>query len=685
MTERRTTAIAAGLFAASVALAASGTWVHLQVADTPLPPATEGSESPAFLWAMLCFTGVGAVVASRRPANPIGWLLLAEGLLWQLNRPAGDLRTYLEVTQGGLRGAAVAAWVFDVVWIAPACALPLIFLLFPSGRVPSPRWRVALGALAVGTALLGVAIGFRPGPFTTSPRIDNPVGVPALGPAAAGLETAGNVLVAATFVAGLASLVVRYRRSDVTTRQQLKWLALAVGVIVAAWSTANVLEALGAADPKTVGAVRTLPLLLVPIACGVAVLKYRLYDIDLVINKLFVYGGLAGAIIALYVAVVVGAGAVIGSQSEPNLALSVAATATAALAFDPARRGLQRLAGRAVYGRRATPYEALASMTRRVSAGYLATDALEAMARSIAQATGGRGEVWVAGADGLRRSACWPPPGGGVVAPAPLRDPLEVAGRDGTFPVRRRDQVLGALTVTKARGEPIRPAEQRLLADLADSAAYVLENARLVNELRSSRQRLVTAQDNERRRVERDLHDGAQQRLLELSLTLGRVERQIASDRGGAAATLAEADHQLRQALAELRDLARGIHPAILTEHGLEAAVESLAARAPLPVELDVAVGRRLDPTVESTTYFVASEAVTNVVKHARQARARITIGLTADALEVEIVDDGAGGADPHGSGLRGLADRVAALDGRFEVTSEPGRGTRVRAVLPCA
>ena len=684
MTHRRAARVATGLFALSVALAVMGTWLAVRVAGTTPPPGTESDlRSPVFSSLLLGFTSVGALVAARRPSNSIGWLLLGQGLLWQLNQAAGDLRIYAAFTRPGFPGAAAATWAHEVLWILPVGALPLTFLVFPSGRLPSPRWRVPVAAVVVGTVLLGIALGLGPGPLANNTDVDNPVGIDALGPAVAALLTAGNLLVAMAFVAGLASLVVRYRSSGAVTRQQLKWMALAVGVIVVAWGVANVMEATGTVGDA--GNIRTLPLLLVPAACGIAVLKYRLYDIDLVVNKLLVYGGLTAFIVVLYVAVVVGMGSVVASTGEANLALSVAATAAAALAFDPARRVLQRLAGLAVYGRRATPYEALASMTRRVSAGYATDDVVERMARSIAEATGGQGEVWITRGGTLSRSACWPA-SGEVPAPAvPLAHPVAIPGRDATFPVRHNHQVLGALTVARDRGEPITGTEHRLLADLAYSAAFVLENVRLVEELRSSRQRLVAAQDVERRRVERDLHDGAQQRLLELSLTLRRAERQVAGAASGeVTTTLADADEQLRQALSELRDLARGIHPAILTEQGVEAAVESLAARLAIPVELDVRVGHRLDPALESTTYFVTSEALANIVKHAGDARARITINLVADVLEVEIADDGAGGADPGGSGLQGLADRVAALDGRFNVVSEPGQGTRVRAVLPC-
>jgi signal transduction histidine kinase len=487
-------------------------------------------------------------------------------------------------------------------------------------------------------------------------------------------------LLIASAIAAVASLVVRFRSGSRAVRLQLKWVIVGFALVLLALVTANVLEGLGA-DARTLGLVRTLPLVLVPLTCGVAILRHRLFDIDLVISKLVVYGLLASGIVVLYVAVVVGVGQLVGAGEEPNVALAVTAAALAALAFDPARRGLQQMTNRAVYGTRATPYETLAAMSRHVGSWHEPAQLLERMAHAISAATGGRGEVWVAGSTGLTRAAVWPAASGLGVESSTLQGRRSDAER--VYPVRHGGLELGALTVTKPNGEIFSSAEHRLLIDLAGSAAFVLENARLVDEVRASRQRLVATQDTERRRVERDLHDGAQQRLLELALTLRRAEREIGE--GPAADTVAAALQQLQQALAELRDLARGIHPAILTQQGLAAALESLVVRSPVAVELDVAIDGRLEPSVESTAYFVVSEALTNVTKHAGDVDSvRVSVRDVDGELEIDVRDDGLGGADDHGAGLQGLADRVAALDGRFEVVSPVGTGTRLRAVLPC-
>src|SRR5262245_1985013 len=235
--------------------------------------------------------------------------------------------------------------------------------------------------------------------------------------------------------------------------------------------------------------------------------------------------------------------------------------------------------------------------------------------------------------------------------------------------------------------------EPDLVRAVAASAALALENERLeaelrarLDELQSSRARLVEVSMFERRRLERDLHDGAQQRLVALSLQLGLAHRSLESGDGrGAMSMLDAARDELTRALEELRELARGIHPAVLTDRGLEAALEALAERAPLPVSLDQMPAERLPASVEAAAYFVVAEALTNVAKYAGASSAEVRIGRNGGYAVVEVHDDGVGGADPAtGTGLRGLADRLAALDGRLEVHSPPGEGTTVRAEVPC-
>ena len=241
--------------------------------------------------------------------------------------------------------------------------------------------------------------------------------------------------------------------------------------------------------------------------------------------------------------------------------------------------------------------------------------------------------------------------------------------------------------------DPVLLERRALLAATAAAARLALENERLqaelraqLGELRVSRARIVSAGDEERRRLERDLHDGAQQRLLSLGLALQLARAKLGPDANGAAELLAEADDELRAALDELRELARGIHPAVLTEHGLSAALRSLAERSPVPVTIGELPEQRLPAPTEAAAYFLVSEALTNVAKYAHASRVRVRVAHDHERVLVDVDDDGVGGADPaRGSGLRGLADRVHALDGDLELESEPGCGTHLRAEIPCA
>jgi signal transduction histidine kinase len=239
--------------------------------------------------------------------------------------------------------------------------------------------------------------------------------------------------------------------------------------------------------------------------------------------------------------------------------------------------------------------------------------------------------------------------------------------------------------------DPALDDEHELLEAVGAAAGMALENARLqaelaarIEEVKGSRLRAIEAGQTERKRLERNLHDGAQQRLVALSLQLSLLERQL-KDNPGAGEQLGQAQRELAQSLEELRDLARGIHPAVLTGHGLAVALEQVAARAPVPVVLRVDVEERLAEPIEVAAYYVVTECLANLAKHAQASRAEVSIVRTGGEVVVECVDDGIGGADVDaGSGLRGLADRVEALGGRLRVWTPPGGGTRVRAEVPC-
>jgi signal transduction histidine kinase len=239
--------------------------------------------------------------------------------------------------------------------------------------------------------------------------------------------------------------------------------------------------------------------------------------------------------------------------------------------------------------------------------------------------------------------------------------------------------------VRKAPGDPLTPPERELTEDVARQAALLLRNVRLVEELRASRERIVAAQDDERRRLERDIHDGAQQQLVTLSLATRLAQSELPEDAPAALNDLLErAIDESKAALAELRELARGIHPRILTERGLPAAIRFLAERSPVPVTVEAETDGRLPEAIEATAYFAVSEALQNVAKYAKASRVTVTSARENGTLLVRVADDGVGGADPaKGSGLRGLVDRIDAVGGRLDVDSPPGEGTRVTVALP--
>jgi signal transduction histidine kinase len=251
-------------------------------------------------------------------------------------------------------------------------------------------------------------------------------------------------------------------------------------------------------------------------------------------------------------------------------------------------------------------------------------------------------------------------------------------------PIILGGRVWGALTAVWPAGVSLPQGAEHRVAAFTELVSHAIENAETRAELAASRARLVEAADEARRRIERDLHDGAQQRLVAAALELSLLDQRLERDPQGARAVLARAQEQLDCGLAELRDLARGIHPPVLTDRGLEAALDALVRRASVPVELCTAVPERLDASIEAAAYFLVSEALTNVAKHAQADEVKVDVTSTGGTLVVTIADNGVGGADPvRGSGLRGLVDRVNAVGGRMEVSSAPGNGTRLCAELP--
>lgn len=640
-----------------------------------------------FALAFLAYSAVGALIVGRRPDNRVGWIFLASGLGFHLWIFAWRYAAYgLLVRPGSLPATEAAAWLS--LWVgAVGFGLAFTFLpqLFPDGSLPPRRRRPVAWFTAAALLVWAFTWGTAPGPLDSFPQVDNPVGIAAVGRVNPGL---GWGLFVLAVLASAASLIIRYVRSAGVERRQIKWFAYAAALMGLALVATTI--ASEGWRPAAVAADVLFPVAVagMPIAAFLAIFKHDLYDLDLVVSRTITFSALAALITGVYVAVVAGVGAAVGTAGEFSLALAVLATAVVAVAFQPVRARVKRLANRLVYGLQATPYEVLAEFSRRMGGTLAAEDALPQMARIVGEGTGAiKAEVWLVVGGGLRRVASWPP--------EPDRPVVSLTG-DGlpalpetsrTVEVRRQEELLGVIALAMPPGRALTPTEDRLLADVAAQAGLVLSNVRLVEEVKASRQRLVAAQDEERRRLERDIHDGVQQRLVTLSLALKMTAAQLSGDGPeGVIDALDAAAREAAETLAELRRLARGIHPAIVTEGGLAAALESLAERAPFPVEVRIAQAGRLQAPVEITVYYLVSEALTNAAKHAIASAAAVDLDRADGRIVVAVADDGVGGAIASpGSGLSGLADRVAALGGRLEIDSPAGGGTRLRAEIPCA
>lgn len=645
----------------------------------------------------ISFTAVGVLVLAKRPGHREGRLFVATGVA---HAAMFFGRQYGFAAAGGASLPA-AEWVqWSGVWPLTLVLVlaGVTFMSFPDGRLPSTRWRFVVAAMVVAGAIVSLSSALWPVEYAdNSLTLAHPLDIGGYDVAQRVWNVAGPTCYLLIQLAWVVCVVVRLRRASGEEARQLRWFAYAVAVS----AVAMVLSAALLRSPV----VGVLAAATVPVAAGVAIVKYRLYDIDVVINKTLVVGAMAGIITLGYVVVVVGAGGLVGlGTGTRNPVLPLLATAMIAIAFEPVRRRVQALADRLVYGDRPTPYEALSRLSDQLGRGGGDADLFRALASTVAEGVrAAEVTLWVGDENDLVAVTSWPPDDRGdrpASAPRGLAD-LRADPRAHVRPVERRGSVRGAVTLTKPPGEGLTGSEDRLLSDLVAQAGLVIDHVGLgaelqqrlqqisaqAVELRAAARRIVAAQDEARRRIERDLHDGAQQRLVTVALGLRVLAEQAATAGAGELGTQADAAReQLSQALAELRDLARGIHPAILTQEGLEAAVAFLGERAPLPVQVDLRLDHRPASAVEATAYFVVSEALTNAAKHAGASRASVRGGLRDGHLWIEVSDDGRGGADGRrGSGLQGLADRLATLDGQLTVDSPIGAGTRLRAVIPCA
>ncbi|HEY1331508.1 MAG TPA: ATP-binding protein [Actinomycetota bacterium] len=621
--------------------------------------------------------GIAILLVSRRPENRIGWLFLLAALTQSASGFGAAYGVHaIWVDPGSLPAGNLAYWAATWVGLITIMALTLLMIEFPTGIPRTPRWHVAERVVLVGwlVAITGsasfAALNWSH-PFDQS-RVSGPI-------AALSAVFIFLIPIVGSFATSIAAMINRYRHATGDERLQLKWF-----VVGAALFLVTILISIPWNNPVTT-ALQDAAIIFWFAAIAVAILKYRLYEIDLVINRAVLYGTLAVFITLVYVGLVVGIGTLVGNNRSPLL--SAVAAAIVAVAFQPVRQWARKLANRVVYGSRATPYEVLSNFAERIAGTYAAQDVLPQMAQIVAAGTGAeRTVVWLRVGDELRAEAS-----SGAAPPAssiPIADGAMPAMPDGEFaaPVTDQGELLGAISVRMPRAEPLSEAGARLIGDVASQAGLVLSNVRLIEELRASRHRIVAAQDQARRRLERNIHDGAQQQLIALALKLRLMGTMVGKDPNRERDLAEQLLGETQEALENLRDLARGIYPPLLQDKGLVSALEGQARKSLVPMTVQADGVDRYSQDVEAAVYFCTLEAMQNAAKYAEATRVTVHLSERDGRLTFDITDDGRGfdpSANGHGSGLQGMSDRLEALGGRLEVRSEMGRGTTIGGNLP--
>lgn len=630
------------------------------------------------------FAVVGALVASRHPRNPIGWIFVAVGMLYAL------LGLLAAMIVHGPTSSPIylwANWLGSWLWI-PALFLPTTFvlLIFPDGHVPSPRWRFAAWSVTLGLAMTILAVMLHPGPLAALNLKTNPLGIPGAAPVLDQLLNVGLVFLAMGFIGSLAAVLVRFRRSADIEREQMKWLVYAVGINALGFVLSGAAWFFWPDYPwkgEISIAVSNLSILGIAVAAAIAILRYRLFDIEILINRTLVYGALTGVVAGVYVLIVGGLSMLL--QSRGSLALSLFGVGMVAVMVQPLRDRLQRTANRLMYGERDDPYAALSRLGQRLE-GTIAPEAVlpnivEAVAQTLklpyAAIALARASDASSAMEAFPTVAAY-----GSPTPDPLRLPLIYQA-----------ETIGALVVGPRAGETFSSADRRLLADLARQAGVAVHAVRLTADLKRSREKLVTAREEERRRLRRDLHDGLGPQLASLTLRLETAGNRLAHDRD-AQALLAELAAQAAATVADIRRLVYALRPPTLDELGLVNALREAAAQYPPSglgvVSILIEAPEDLPPlpaAVEVAAYRIAQEAMTNVVRHAgaRQCVVRLGVNRTEGWLCLEIRDDGRGLPimARQGVGLNSMRERAEELGGDWTIESAPQGGTRIEARLP--
>ena len=609
----------------------------------------------------LSITGLGLVISRREARNPVGALLAWAGVT-AMFLAGRDVYFSVVVSDPGKvpLDSRVVAWFDESGWWL-FVAVALVLLYFPDGRLPGRRWRAVPVALLVFGAAQQVVGAFASTPFLPPLQdLPRPYGPPST------LMQVANMVVfiglLGLLLAAAASLVVRFRRSTGRIRAQLKWLSLA-GLAVVVYPFVCLAEIVVTGSSGSVALVFGIATLVaLPASIAVAMLRHDLYDVDRVVADTVTYAIVMVVLLGTYAVTALILGLFLGRESAPAAA---AATAACALILAPVRARLQRVVDRRLYPPRRAALVAIEDLQHRIHTEQAQPEELEQALQQALRDPTLRVGLLVPGATGFIDAAGTP------------------VGATGAVPVTLGGVQIGVLASGGASGPAVLKAVAAGAASLVEVTRLRAEVAAALREVEASRTRLVQVGDAERRRLERDLHDGAQQRLVSLGMAMRLAQRHLGDGTVDVNGLLDQGVAELATAIAELRQIAHGLRPTSLDD-GLHAALTAITRTLPIPVQLHIGPDQ-LPDDLATTAYFVAAEAVANAAKYSQATSIAVRVAQSADDVRIRVEDDGCGGAVPRpGSGLSGLADRVAALGGSLSMHSPAGSGTTIEAVLPC-
>jgi signal transduction histidine kinase len=630
---------------------------------------------------------VGALVASRHPRNPIGWMFCATGFLSAFNMLSSGYALYSELAliNDSLPGAMFARWLTLWIWI-PNVLLPVTFplLLFPDGNLLSTRWRPIAWAAGFGLFSVIVSMAFHPGPLDNMGfNGSNPYGISGGETVISTLLTLAVPLLLIGVFGSIASIIVRFRRAVGIERAQVKWLVVAGVVVIVGNILGGILWWLWGDSPVT----RELSIIItditvvtIVVATGVAMLRYRLWDIHIFVNRTLVYGSLTALVIGLYVVIVGSLGTLL--QTGGNLPVSLLGTGIVAVSFQPLRERLQRGVNRLMYGERDDPYAVLGRLSEQLEVVAASQSVLPTIVGTVAEALKlpyvaialKEGEQFTIAAEYIRSSEPVSQENGSMKI-LPLVYQLETIGQ--------------MILAPRAPGEPFSQTDRCLLETIARQAGIAAYNVRLTQDLQRSRERLVTTREEERRRLRRDLHDGLGPVLAAMSFKLDAVHNLADRDASAVKKMSTELKAQMQEALADIRRIAYDLRPPALDELGLVGALKAHIASHNQIQGLQITLEAPENPpplpaAVEVAAYRIALEAMTNVSRHAGARHCCVRLSLPDD-LCLEVTDDGRGlpKGVQAGVGLNSMRERAEELGGMWVAEVLPQGGTGIIVYLP--